>query len=116
MIGLPENAVVFQGKQKRMEAAPRIAYKKMPGQVLLAKDESEIVGVMRLVEWPHCKLAPSKMINFLPSMLIALKGTLLRAMKFQQIWGQHDPKEHHWHLDPMAVLPERGRVKASKQQ
>ena len=109
MISLPENDVVFQGKQQRMEAAHRIAYKKMPGQVFLAKDESEIIGVMRLVEWPHCRLAPGEMVKLLPSMLIALKGILPRSMKFQQIWGQHDPKEHHWHLAPMAVLPERQR-------
>jgi predicted N-acetyltransferase YhbS len=106
MINLPEVAVVFRGKRQRMEAVQRITYEKMPGQVFVAKDDSQIVGVMRVVEWPHCKLSPQENDKLLPSMKIALKDTLPRAMKFQQIWGRRDPKEHHWHLDPLAVLPE----------
>jgi predicted N-acetyltransferase YhbS len=107
MINLPEVAAIFQGKRQRMEAVQRIAYEKMPGQVFLAKDKSQIVGVMRMVEWPQCKLSAREGVSLLLPMLIALKGSLPRAMKFQQIWGQQDPKKHHWHLDPLAVLPGR---------
>ena len=110
MINLPEVAVVFRGKRQRLEAAHRILYEKMPGQVFLAKDESKIVGVMRVVEWPHCKLSPKERVELLPSMEKALKSTLPRVMEFQKIWRQHDPKEHHWHLDPSLKYATEGMM------
>lgn len=33
-------------------------------------------------------------------------GTLKRAMAMRGTWAQKDPKEPHWHLDPIGVLPE----------
>lgn len=109
MIHLPHSTAIFQGKLERMEAAFRIKFERLPGQVFLTKDEGQIVGVMRLVEWPQCKLSPKEALKMLPVILMALKGSMPRAMKFQQVWAQHDPKKHHWHLDPLAVLPERQR-------
>ena len=29
-----------------------------------------------------------------------------RAMKMRGTWSKRDPKEPHWHLDPIAVLPD----------
>jgi ribosomal protein S18 acetylase RimI-like enzyme len=108
MIDLPDNNVVFAGKRHQFEAATLIVFKKMPGQVLLAKDNDQIVAVMRLVEWPKCRnMTRLESLTLLPSMLSSLKGTMPRLMKRQAMWAQHDPKEHHWHLDPLAVLPER---------
>jgi hypothetical protein len=55
MIDLPENEVVFSGKRHRMEAAFRIVFENVPSQILLAKDANQIVGVMRMIEWPKCQ-------------------------------------------------------------
>lgn len=108
MISLPENIAVFKGHRHRMEAIFKIMFERMPGLVLLAKDQGQIVGVIRMVEWPLCrKITPLERIKLLPSMIKALRTTLPRAMKFLSVWEKRDPTESHWHLDPLAVLPER---------
>ena len=109
MISLPDNNAVFAGKRSQFEAAILMMFKNMPGQVLLAKDkdDDQIVAVMRLVEWPKCRKMGRESFKLLPSMLFSLKSSIPRLMKRQTMWAQHDPKEHHWHLDPLAVLPER---------
>jgi predicted N-acetyltransferase YhbS len=108
MINLPENIAVFQGHRRRMEAVFKIMFQRMPGQVLLAKDQGQIVGVTRMVEWPHCRqTSPLDKIKLLPSMIKALRSTLPRALKFLSVWEKHDPRKSHWHLDPLAVMPER---------
>ncbi len=68
----------------------------MPGKVFLAKDNDQIVGVMRIVEWPNCQTQPSaQMVNLLP------EETALRIGKWRSTWAKHDPKKPHWHLDPI---------------
>jgi ribosomal protein S18 acetylase RimI-like enzyme len=107
MNDLPEVMAVFQGKRERVQTAWQFAFTQMPGQVFLAKDGEEILGVMRVVEWPDCKPSPVASLRFLPAMLVSLRGSVLRGMKHQSTWAKHDPQEHHWHLDPLAVTPER---------
>jgi ribosomal protein S18 acetylase RimI-like enzyme len=107
MINLPEAAAVFRGRVEYMEAAWQITFTKMPGQLLLARDDEQIVGAMRIVEWPQCKMSQLEGIKLLPNFLFALKGASIRGMKLQSTWAKHDPQEHHWHLDPLAVQPER---------
>jgi ribosomal protein S18 acetylase RimI-like enzyme len=75
--------------------------------VLLAKDDGQIVGVMGICEWPHCQMSTMETLRLFPSMLRALWGTLPRAAKLSSIWGENDPKLHHWHLGPIGILPER---------
>jgi ribosomal protein S18 acetylase RimI-like enzyme len=115
MINNPIVAAVFQGKQQLMEAITRIAFERLPGQVYLAQDKGQIVGVMRVVEWPNCFPASMEGLELLPSMSMASKGSLTRLKEWQQVWAQHDPKEHHWHIASLAVLPERQRQGIGKQ-
>jgi predicted N-acetyltransferase YhbS len=107
----PVSVAVFQGQgekqRRRQEAVFRIMLGRMPGQVLLAKDQGRIIGVMRLVEWPRCQMSPLQGLRLLPAMLKALGGKLPRALNYRSIWAKHDPKQPHWHLDPLVVLPER---------
>jgi len=103
MINLPENVAVFHGNRQRLESVFKVMFHRMSGQVLLAKDGKKIVGMMRLVQWPQCKPSPLVKLKIFPSMLFALKDTMPRGMKLHGMWAQHDPKENHWHLDPLAV-------------
>ncbi len=74
----------------------------MPGKVFLAKENGQIIGVMRIVEWPDCQKPPSDQdFNLIPEEMA------LRFGKWRSIWAKHDPKKPHWHLDPVGVLPER---------
>ncbi len=79
---------------------------KAPGRVFAARDGANIVGVMRMVEWPDCQTG-------VPRGLAKLSGLLFRGkpyrnlVHFRNIWKKHDPKEPHWHLDPLCVLPQK---------
>ncbi len=107
MVTLPENIAVFRGRRDRLEAMFRIMLERFPGQVLLAKESGQIIGVMCMVEWPHCQMSPLQGLRLLPAMLKALGSTLPRALNFISIWAKHDPKQPHWHFGPLGVLPER---------
>ena len=107
----PVPVAVLQGQgekqRRRLEAMFRIMLGRMPGQVLLAKDQGHIIGVMRLVEWPRCQMSPLQGLRLLPAMLKVLGGTLPRMLNYLSIWAKHDPKQPHWHFGPLGVLPER---------
>jgi len=105
MINLPEVVPVFRGKQGRMAASMRIAFERMPGEVFLARDGQQTVGVMRLVNWPSCRSTPS--LAMVPRALLAMKSSALRGMRSMAVWTKHDPQKEHLHLDPLAVMPGR---------
>jgi len=109
MIDLPENVAVFRGNRQRMEHVFRIVFHRRPGRVFLAKDGMEIVGMMRIAEWPYCYPSPLLKLKLLPSMLLAMRDTMPRALKLQGVWARRDPKEHHVHFGPIAVKKESQR-------
>ena len=51
-------------------------------------------------------MSPLQGLRLLPAMLKALENKLPRALTHRSIWAKHDPKQPHWHLDPLVVLPE----------
>ena len=73
----------------------------LPGQVLVAKENEQIIGVMRIVEWSDCQKPPVEVLDLLPQEIA------LRVNKWRSNWAKHDPKKPHWHVDPLGVLPER---------
>jgi ribosomal protein S18 acetylase RimI-like enzyme len=48
-------------------------------------------------------------LRLMPSMLRALGGTALRALRWHLAWERHHPRQAHWHLGPVAVPPELQR-------
>jgi ribosomal protein S18 acetylase RimI-like enzyme len=76
------------------------------GDVICARDGSQVVGVMRMVKWPECQKPPISTAMLIPA-LIFIGGAALRVRKFRKIWVEHDPDKPHWHIDPLCVLPER---------
>ena len=107
----PVHVAVFRGQgekeRRRLEAMFRLMLKHVPGQVLLAKGSGRIVGVMRMIEAPRCYSSPVQRLIQLSLMITTLRGTLPRVLKWLSIWAKHDPKQPHWHLGPLGVLPER---------
>jgi ribosomal protein S18 acetylase RimI-like enzyme len=96
-----------EDKHRRiLETGFRSMLEKKPGQVLVAKDNEKIVGVMRMVEWPDCQNSIPRGIDKLLALIFA-RSAAQRLFKFRSIWAQHDPKRPHWHIDPIGVLPER---------
>ncbi len=85
----------------------RFNLERLPGQTFVAKDDGQIVGGMKMVEWPDCQLPPEKMQPMLPQMKKILKGRFFKVMEWMPAWAKLDPKQPHWHFGPFTVLPER---------
>lgn len=106
----PFSSIVAGGtgeKHRRfLEKGFSIMIQKKPGQVIVAKDGNQIIGVMRMVEWPQCQNSSIRGLEIIPAFIFAGKAAL-RVVKFRSIWAKHDPKKPHWHIDPLGVLPER---------
>ncbi len=91
------------------EDSYRQLYEHMPGQVFIAKKDEHVVGVMRMVEWPHCQMSLSltqTLRILLPAMLTRNRGLAIQRLTAMRVWSKHHPKEPHWHLGPIAVVPE----------
>ncbi|MEE8194687.1 MAG: GNAT family N-acetyltransferase [Dehalococcoidales bacterium] len=85
----------------------RVALERLPGQTFVAKDDGQIVGGMKMVEWPDCQLPPLKMLPMVPPMLKVLGTSIIKVFKWMPAWAKLDPKEPHWHFGPFTVLPQR---------
>ncbi|MBI2832564.1 MAG: GNAT family N-acetyltransferase [Chloroflexi bacterium] len=103
----PMPVAAWGGGVHRTELLMRPSLKLLPGQPFVAKDNGQIVGVMKMVEWPDCQPSPLKMFSLMPVMLKELRGSTLRTMKWMPEWGRRDPRKPHWHFGPFGVLPER---------
>jgi GNAT superfamily N-acetyltransferase len=81
--------------------------KHLSGQVYVAKQGDTIVGVMRMVQWPNCQISFWRRLRMMPALMRSGGGfgASRRAMKFRGTWAKKDPKEPHWHLDPLGVTP-----------
>ena len=90
-----------------LEAMLGLTLKHAPGRVPSAKDGGRIVGVMRMVEAPRCYPSPVQRLIQMSLMLTTLRGRLPRVLEWLSIWAKHDPRQPHWHLGPLGVLPER---------
>jgi predicted N-acetyltransferase YhbS len=93
-------------KERRAVAMFEFPLKHLPGSTLVAKKDNRVVGAIRFVEWPHCQLSPLQTLRFLPTMLAEMRSTALHHARQGLTWYRLDPKQPHWHIDPIAVLPE----------
>jgi len=103
MLNNPLHVAVFQGKgeKERMEIEKmfRELFIELPGIIFLAKEKTNIIGVMRMKSCEGRKiLDPPK--NAKDENEIAWRKSALDTE-----WGRHDPLEQHWHLGPIGVLP-----------
>jgi len=108
----PSSSAIFKGRthsdiERRMQITFGALIQYLPGQVFVAKYDGKIVGTMRIVEWPGCQMKPIQMLRALPTLMRAGSlGEMLRGRKMRGTWAKKDPKEPHWHLDPLGVTPD----------
>ncbi len=74
------------------------------GEVLIAKQDEQLAGVMRMVEWPDCQKAAMPLF-VVPFAFLVMGRAAINVYKFRKAWSLYDPKQPHWHLDPLCVLP-----------
>ena len=110
---LPVTSAVLKGngdrERLRVEAMWKVVFEHLPGNVIVAKKDGKILGVMRFARSPDCQVSVFNGLKISPLMLKALGGSSLRMLKWIFTLSKHDPKQSHWHIDPIAVLPEMQR-------
>jgi ribosomal protein S18 acetylase RimI-like enzyme len=96
---------------RRQVALFRFVLGRLSGRVLVAREGGCIVGVMRMTRSPYCRRSsPGNYLRLLPvfmPLIPSLVGAAPRVVRWLAIWSSHHPRESHWHLGPIAVLPER---------
>jgi ribosomal protein S18 acetylase RimI-like enzyme len=109
-IKTPFTSYVMGGNSEKHRRHVQMGFKPMiskkPGHVVVAKENRKIVGAMRMVKWPDCQNSAMKGIEVLLAALV-IRGSAFKVRKFRKIWGEHDPKEAHWHIDPITVHPQK---------
>lgn len=109
------NNIAIWGRQdedarRAIETMFRIAKLERPvSTVLVALRDNQIVGVLNIAEWPRCQLSPLEGLRLMPKVLMLLKGAMFRAFQIQSVWAKYDPRQPHWHLGPLGVLPQLQR-------
>ena len=76
------------------------------GELLAARENEELVGVLRMVTSPDCqkKALPTFAVPFA---FLSIGKTALRLYEWRKAWGKRDPGQPHYHIDPLAVLPDK---------
>jgi GNAT superfamily N-acetyltransferase len=74
------------------------------GDVLIAKQDAQLVGLMRMAKWPDCQKVAMPFF-VVPFAFLAMGRAAINVYKFRKAWSLYDPKKPHWHLDPLCVLP-----------
>lgn len=113
MVNNPIHIAVFQGNGE----SERLVIEKMflellqkqPGIVFVAKELDKIIGVMRM------NSCIGKKVTDEPKDLKDDQDTENRQSFWLGEWVKRDPKEQHWHLGPIGVLPSHRRLGVGSQ-
>lgn len=113
--GMRDNPLHLQafgaGTQRRQRCLRRLMgyvvdYVEGNGVLLGACAQGELVGVLGMLEPGRCRPKPRRILKF--ALAIALGNTPTAAWRIRRwfaAWARNDPREPHWHLGPLAVLP-----------
>ena len=110
MLDNPLHRAVLQGKgeneRQRIEEMFLEMLTKRAHQVIVARTEREIIGVLRYQGCHDENASPSR-----EPIKDALNETSLidtdsRIAYWLDVWDEHDPPQRHQHLGPVGVLPE----------
>jgi ribosomal protein S18 acetylase RimI-like enzyme len=111
----PLGDAVYRGHPEKLrfqEASNRQILARAPGQVFIAEKGGKVIGMMRMTEWPQCQITLSffqTLRIIVPALLSRNRGVVLRRMAARSVWTRHHPNKPHWHLGPIAVIPELQR-------
>lgn len=69
-------------------------------------DGSRIVGAFHMVRFPRCRLSSDQQEAIGARLAESLGEAAPRVMEWMDEWAKRDPDTDHWHLGPIAALPE----------
>jgi predicted N-acetyltransferase YhbS len=112
MVTNPNHIAIWKGQGERQLASQtaltRLIFQKTPTEnMLLATADEQVVGVLRMARSPACQMSPAQSLALLPRLVAIQRSNTGRTLNWLSTWAKHDPKEVHWHLGPVGVLPER---------
>jgi len=103
MLNNPLHDAVFQGhgEKERLEIEKMFndLFLQLPGIVFLAKENQNIIGVMRMKSCQGSKAAD------VPKESKDENDIGWRKSVWHTEWACRDPLEQHWHLGPIGILP-----------
>ena len=74
------------------------------GAMLGAFDGDTLVGVAGMIAPGHCQPTLSEKLTVTPRIVPAVGlGTITRVLRWVATWAEHDLRQPHWHLGPVAV-------------
>jgi GNAT superfamily N-acetyltransferase len=92
--------------QRMMRESVRVAkFGRSFSHGLVAEQGDRIVGALNAALWPRCQLSTKEKVTLAPAMVRVMGTALPRALKVASVWAKHDPKESHWHIGPIGVVP-----------
>jgi len=107
----PINRAIFGDDPRRRlmgtDAAFRALLPMLQCPPLGAYQDSTLVGIIGVAPPGTCIPSLPRQLRMLPLLLRHGLGNLARESLVLNAWARHDPRERHWHLDPVAVEPER---------
>ena len=103
MLDNPMHVTVFQNTDENSRIEIENDFKKLlndqPGIVFIAKVKQDIIGVMRMNSCSGKDTVNDKTESKDENNIDWRKAVWLNE------WDRHDPKDQHWHLGPIGVLP-----------
>jgi GNAT superfamily N-acetyltransferase len=105
MVSCPVHVAVFQGQGDEVRRVQESMFARLlrdfPGIVFAGKLDGQVVAVLRMKpcrggQAPHAEVDEG-----------SLQDTTSRVSYWQTVWDCHDPREPHWHLGPVGVVPPR---------
>ena len=108
---LPNSQALWGGQgeteRQRMEEAFRIVNVEDPRTTtVVARQGDRIIGALCTIRSPYCQVSFLDGLKLFPKLAPIMRGRFRRALQIQSAGARVDPKETHWHLGPIGVLPE----------
>lgn len=89
---------------------PLVGYVHSNGVILGAYVQGELIGVLGMIRPGRCRPKLADRLRFAPTILTGVPPTtLLRIHRWLAAWARNDLEAPHWHIGPLAVLPEYHR-------
>ncbi len=116
MLNNPLHVKVFgadpEHRRRRLSRflGPLVSYVHSNGVILCAFVQGELIGVLGMIRPGRCRPKLADRLRFAPTILTgAPPTTLLRIHRWLSAWARNDLEAPHWHIGPLAVLPEYQR-------
>jgi len=107
----PINRAIFGDDPRRRLAGTEAAFRALLPVLqcppLGAYQGDTLVGIIGVAPPGTCVPSLPRQLRMLPPLLRYGLGNLARESLVLNAWARHDPRERHWHLDPVAVEPGR---------